>query len=183
MKEIFDGNNSSYCTDNAEFNRMFLDRQKQYFNDKLQREGVVKLTEVLEALGFDSKIVAQGLGKVWIAGMGDELVDFGLHAPDSEINQKFLEGRSNIAELEFNTVDIKKEEPCEYCREKTTGYQNSDICEVPINLFNGRSLGHMTLYINEKDRLSMDLYNSYDDPLITCDISIHYCPMCGRRIK
>ena len=84
---------------------------------------------------------------------------------------------------EDETINIEKEERCEYCREKLTGYQNSDLCDIPINLFNGRSLGRMTLYINEKDRLSMDLYNSYDDPLITSDIGIHYCPMCGRRIN
>lgn len=98
---------------------------------------------------------------------------------------KVLEGTGlkwEYGELKFNTLNIDKEK-CEYCREKSTGYQNGDLCDVPINLFNGRSLGRMTLYINEKDRLSMDLYNSYDDPLITCDIGIHYCPMCGRRLQ
>ena len=168
LKVIFDKSNPEWRKD-QELNMMFINSINVYYTDILKKSGFVSLGDVLRDLGFPSvqHTKEQRLAG-WVLG---KVVIFYVKQMDDSI------------EIDFDATNVyEKKEKCTYCREKLTGYQNSDFLDVPINLFNGRSLGRMTLYINEKDRLSMDLYNSYDDPLITSDIGIRYCPMCGRRI-
>lgn len=88
--------------DNAEYNRIFLQAQQNYFNQLLQARGHVFLNEVYAALGMEHTGAGAVVG--WIlGGEGDDFIDFGIF--DDKNNERvidFVNGRENAILLDFN---------------------------------------------------------------------------------
>lgn len=83
---------------NAEFNRMFIQCQQNYFNQKLLVQGYVFLNDVYDALGIERTKQGQIVG--WaIYGDGDSFIDFGLFEAH---NADFVNGHEPSIILDFN---------------------------------------------------------------------------------
>lgn len=91
---------------NPEYNRIFLQAQQNYANEKLQAQGHLFLNEVYDMLD----IPRTGAGAVvgWVFGKGgDDYVDFGIFDPDS--NERvidFVNGREGSILLDFNVDGV-----------------------------------------------------------------------------
>lgn len=96
---FFDSNNPNW-DENPAFNMMFLRAQENYLNDLLHTRGHVFLNEVYDALGFPH--TPQGAVLGWIAGGGDDCIDFGLYNKGEEVVRNFVNGTDNVSMLEFN---------------------------------------------------------------------------------
>lgn len=81
-------------TKNPELNLMFLKRQEDYLNDRLQRRGHLFLNEVYDALGFKRTVAGNNVG--WIYDekhpTGDNYVDLGLYNLDDMSTRRFVNG-------------------------------------------------------------------------------------------
>lgn len=88
-----------------ELNKIFLQSQQSYFNDKLQIEGHVFLNDVYKALGIAPTRAGQVVG--WMIGKGDNYVDFGIF--DNVANPQvrdFVNGREYSILLDFNVDGV-----------------------------------------------------------------------------
>lgn len=101
---VYDCGNTGWCKD-PEANRVFLQRQQNYANDKLRTEGHLFLNDVYKMLGFAKTAAGQQVG--WIYDEknpnGDNYVDFGIfdvvHKPE---NARFINGYERSIILDFN---------------------------------------------------------------------------------
>lgn len=88
---------------NNAFNKIFLNCQQNYANDRLNARGFVFLNELYHQLGFEHTRAGAVLG--WMLESDDPdfpvtgFVDLGLY---SEASKDFMEGRSNSITLTFN---------------------------------------------------------------------------------
>lgn len=96
---FFDESNRNW-NKNPAFSLMFLRSQQNYLNDILQTRGHVFLNEAYDALGFEHTPEGALLG--WIAGEGDDFIDFGLYDQNKEGVRRFVNGKDNVILLEFN---------------------------------------------------------------------------------
>ena len=89
---------------NAEYNRMFLHRQQDFFNDRLKAKGHVFLNEVYDALGIDRTEAGQIVGWVYdeVNPVGDNYIDFGMLNINSEAARRFANGIEPRILLDFN---------------------------------------------------------------------------------
>jgi hypothetical protein len=95
---IFDPSNPHY--DNyPEYNRIFLETQCRYWNQKLNARGFVFLNEVFVSLDFPQTEAGQILGWVRKGNRGDGYIDFGLYDAHA---QEFFVGRTPELVLDFN---------------------------------------------------------------------------------
>jgi len=94
-----------YCNDwnrNPELNRIFLQCQQTYANDKLRARGHLFLNEVYDALGIPRSREGQVVGWV-LDGNGDGFVDFGIFDDLSNPRVRdFVNGREYSILLDFN---------------------------------------------------------------------------------
>lgn len=91
-------------TDNPEANKLFLQKQQAFANEKLKRQGYLFLNDVLSMLGFAKTKTGFVVG--WIYDeknpIGDNFVDFGLFDINSEDKIRFINGDEKAVLLEFN---------------------------------------------------------------------------------
>lgn len=87
---------------NAQSNRVFLQCQQNYFNDRLHARGFVFLNEVYRALGIEETRAGQVMG--WSIGEGnDNFVSFGLFNRNDDWKVRdFVNGREKSILLDFN---------------------------------------------------------------------------------
>jgi hypothetical protein len=95
--KLFDQTNPNWFKD-PEANRVFLQLQQNYFNDKLVSRGHVFLNEVYDQLGFDHTKAGAVVG--WLYnGDHDNHIDFGIF---KEENSLFINGHERSIWLDFN---------------------------------------------------------------------------------
>lgn len=97
----FDERNPKFDGKHPEFNRIFLATQQHYANDLLKTKGYLFLNDVYKMLGLPETKAGQIVGWVYNteSPFGDNYVDFGIF---DERNKNFINGKSNIALLDFN---------------------------------------------------------------------------------
>lgn len=83
---------------NAEYNRIFLQANQNYFNDRLQAYGHVFLNEVYDRLELERSEAGQIVGWV-LNGDGDGYIDFGIFNPD---DTRFVNLQERSILLDFN---------------------------------------------------------------------------------
>jgi hypothetical protein len=90
---------SSNWTKNAELNKVFIQCQQNWANQRLQSRGHLFLNEVYDDLGLSRTQAGQIVGWTTVPGSGDGYVDFGLL---EERNVRFAEGWERSVLLDFN---------------------------------------------------------------------------------
>lgn len=105
LRPWFDETNE-YCKKDPEVNKMWLSGVQTHMNQLFQVKGHLFLNEVKDALNLPRTGDGQVLGWVLGAGTGDNFVDFGFLASDNPATQAFLNGETNIVQLEFNVDGI-----------------------------------------------------------------------------
>lgn len=94
---IFDEANENWRKD-ADYNRMFIELQQSYVNQRLHAYGHVFLNEVYDRLGFERTTAGQFVG--WVKdGDGDNFIDFGLYEATAD---DFRNGYERNIILDFN---------------------------------------------------------------------------------
>lgn len=93
---------SRHYEKNAELNRLYLQCQQNWMNEKLRAQGYLFLNDVYDALGFDATPAGQVVGWV-IKGDGDNYVDFGVW---EAANANFIEGWEPSVWLDFNVDGV-----------------------------------------------------------------------------
>jgi hypothetical protein len=102
--KCFDNGASDYWQKDAEFNRMFIECQQRWANEKLTAVGHLFLNEVYDRLGFPDTTAGAVVG--WLRdGDGDRIVDFGMFDAIN-VNPAFLNGQSPTTWLDFNVDGI-----------------------------------------------------------------------------
>lgn len=102
--KIFDEYNTHWHR-NADYNRMFLQTNQRYANDKLNAMGHIFLNEVYDMLGFPRTSAGAMVG--WIKDSdGDNFVDFGLVDLDDEQKRDFINGWERSIILDFNVDGV-----------------------------------------------------------------------------
>lgn len=101
--KIFDSGCTGWTKD-PELNLMFLRKQQDYFNDRLQAEGYVFLNDVYASLGFPKTKLGQIAGWVYDKNneIGDNFIDFGIYNVTREANRRFVNGLERSVLLDFN---------------------------------------------------------------------------------
>ena len=91
-------------TGNPVFDKMFLEAQERYMNDRLVARGVVFLNDVYRTLGFDETPEGQMYGWVYKPGTDDanNVVDFGMRDFTKESSKNFWLGQADGVVLDFN---------------------------------------------------------------------------------
>ena len=101
--KFFDNGNVNWTKD-PELNLMFLRRQQDYANEKLQAKGYLFLNEVYEMLGLDKTRAGNVVG--WIYDkknpVGDNEVDFGIYDLYDDAKRRFVNGWERSILLDFN---------------------------------------------------------------------------------
>lgn len=102
---IFDDYNPNWTKD-PEYNRIFLECQQNYANQKLQARGHLFLNEVYDWLGLERSQEGQVVG--WVYGCdkdsdGDGYVDFGIY---EAYNSGFVLGNERSLILDFNVDGV-----------------------------------------------------------------------------
>lgn len=91
-------------TKNADMNLMFLRRQQDWANERLQSRGYLFLNEVYESLGIPKTKAGQIVG--WVYDLknphGDNYVDFGIYNIHNEQARDFVNGYERSIWLDFN---------------------------------------------------------------------------------
>jgi hypothetical protein len=99
--KFFDASSANWKKD-VEMNRIFLQVQQTYFNQKLQAKGFVFLNEVYQALDIPETSAGQAVGW-YLGGEGDNYVDFGIFDPQSI---QFINGIEPVILLDFNVDGV-----------------------------------------------------------------------------
>lgn len=87
------------------YNQLFLRSQQNYANDKLTARGHLFLNEVYEMLGIPHSREGSVVG--WIAGNGDNYVDFGIFADrHSDAGTRWVLGHNDSVLLDFNVDGV-----------------------------------------------------------------------------
>lgn len=93
---------SAHWEKNPEFNRLFIQCQQNYANDKLRAQGHLFLNEVYDMLGLERSSAGAVVG--WVIGdKGDNYVDFGIFEAR---NEKFINGWERTPLLDFNVDGV-----------------------------------------------------------------------------
>lgn len=94
---------------NAEYNKTFLMKQQNYFNDRLRRKGHVFLNEVLDGLGIDRTAAGAVVGWIYDKdgnGEGDGYIDFGVFNVHRQASRRFANGLEKSVMLDFNVDGV-----------------------------------------------------------------------------
>lgn len=98
---IFDEYTPNWQKD-AEYNRMFVECQQSYANQKLQARGHIFLNEVYDMFGFDHTSEGAVVGWIRESENGDGFIDFGLY---EVANRDFGKSEKSIV-LDFNVDGV-----------------------------------------------------------------------------
>lgn len=102
--KFFDKSNTNWSPE-WEYNRIFLQCQQNYANQKLAARGYILLNEVYEALGIPHTRAGCVVG--WHIGKdGDNYVDFGIFDKNKEMARHFVNGNEGAILLDFNVNGI-----------------------------------------------------------------------------
>lgn len=86
----------------SELNRLFVQCQQNYANEKLRAQGHLFLNEVYDMLGLDRSAAGAVVG--WVIGdHGDNFVDFGMY---HATNAQFINGWERSILLDFNVDGV-----------------------------------------------------------------------------
>lgn len=100
---VYDDGCSGWTKD-PEHNKLFLQSQQRYANERLARRGVVSLNEVYDMLGIPRS--KEGMIAGWIydenAPVGEQQIDFGIFNTNIEKNRDFINGYERTIILDFN---------------------------------------------------------------------------------
>jgi uncharacterized protein DUF6353 len=99
---VFDESSSTSWKREHGYNQLFIQCQQNYANDLLRARGHVFLNEVLDSLGMERVPYGQLVG--WVAGKGDDFVDFGVFRGDTWNAQNFVNGDEKSIILDFNVA-------------------------------------------------------------------------------
>lgn len=111
--KFFDQNNSNWSPE-WEYNRIFLQCQQNYANQKLQARGYVLLNEVYESLGMPHTRAGCVVGWLLTKG-GDNFVDFGIFDRNKEMARHFVNGNEGAILLDFNVDGVVFDKIAEDC--------------------------------------------------------------------
>lgn len=100
---LFDESTSKNWQRQQSYNSMFLRSQQSYANDRLNGDGHVFLSEVLDSLGIDRTPASIVTG--WVKGNGDGYVDFGI-LKNAVAADEFINGEEKSIWLEFNVDGV-----------------------------------------------------------------------------
>lgn len=103
---FFDISSSSWNKE-PEYNRMFLQCQQNYANDKLHARGHVFLNEVYDMLGLERSKAGAVVG--WILskdGETDNYIDFGVFDGKTQASRDFVNGFEGAILLDFNVDGV-----------------------------------------------------------------------------
>lgn len=93
---------SPHWEKNAEFNRLYVQCQQNYANEKLRAQGHLFLNEVYDMLGIERSSAGSVVG--WVIGSnGDNYVDFGMY---DAYNAHFINGQERTILLDFNVDGV-----------------------------------------------------------------------------
>ena len=101
--KLFDEGNRFWLKD-PWYNQMFVRTQQNYANDLLRARGHVLLNDVYDMLGFDR--TKEGCVVGWVAGEGDDYIDFGVFEGDKISAMRFVMGDERSIFLDFNVDGI-----------------------------------------------------------------------------
>lgn len=96
---VFDEVTSRSWKPNADYNKMYIQCQQSFANEKLQAQGYVLLNDVFDLLGMERTSAGCVVG--WVKGHGDDFIDFGLHDSNGDIIA-FMDGLECSVLLDFN---------------------------------------------------------------------------------
>ena len=85
----------------AEMNQVFLKRQQDYANEKLEAKGYLFLNEVYDMLGIPKTKLGHVVGWVYDEN-NPKKIDFGVYNIHKEANRDFVNGREKSVWLDFN---------------------------------------------------------------------------------
>lgn len=91
----------------VEYNRLFLQCQQNYANDKLRARGHVFLNEVYDMLDIPRSKAGAVVG--WVItkdSEGDNYIDFGIFNSDDPLKRDFVNGREGAILLDFNVDGV-----------------------------------------------------------------------------
>lgn len=100
LARIFDQVSSDHYKSEPGYNRVFLQAQQNWANDKLRAQGHLFLNEVHDMLGLSRTPEGQQLGWFWDKE-NQPVVDFGLHESNPGI-AAFFNGHEQAVWLDFN---------------------------------------------------------------------------------
>lgn len=93
---------SPHWEKNSEFNRLYVQCQQNYANEKLRAQGHLFLNEVYDMLGIDRSQAGAVVG--WVIGdKGDNYIDFGMY---EAVNSRFINGWERSILLDFNVDGV-----------------------------------------------------------------------------
>jgi hypothetical protein len=87
-----------------EYNLVFLKCQQNYANDLLHARGHIFLNEVYDLIGVPRSQAGAVVG--WVAGEGDDFVDFGIFDHESMAKRDFVNGYERSILLDFNVSGV-----------------------------------------------------------------------------
>lgn len=90
-----------------EYNKMFLQTQQNYANDRLRTRGHLFLNEVYDGLGIPRTRAGAHVG--WVlekGGKGDNYVDFGFMDGSKQMAREFVNGHEASVLLDFNVDGV-----------------------------------------------------------------------------
>lgn len=103
--KFFDVGNPNWEKD-SEYNRIFLQAEQQYANDKLRADGYLFLNDVYDRLGIPRTKAGQIVGWVYDPEnpkhRGDNYIDFGMFDVSKEKARDFVNGYERTILLDFN---------------------------------------------------------------------------------
>lgn len=99
---LFADHNLNWKKD-VDHNRIFIDCQERYANQKLASKGHLFLNEVYDSLGLDRTQAGSVVGWIYNSKNGDNYVDFCMF---QEANADFIEGKELNIWLDFNVDGI-----------------------------------------------------------------------------
>lgn len=86
---------------NADLNQMFIERNRQYANKLLKRDGYVMLNDVYDLLGCDKSVDGYSVGWVYDPE-NPEKIDFGIYTVNRQRSENFIDGYERSVILSFN---------------------------------------------------------------------------------
>lgn len=105
---LFDETNPNWQKNDPELNRIFLEAQQRYANERLRRKGHILLNDVYEALGFPRTPAGCVVGWAWNSERGDNYVDFGFGTWPAAVD--YIEAREFGVMLDFNVDGLMYKE-------------------------------------------------------------------------
>lgn len=99
---------SSQWIDDPMYNFQYLKVAEQNFNNKLQAQGYVLLSDVYDTLGFELEGHSNAAMVGWILGDGDNYIDFGIYSPNHSLSMRSENNTSMAVASGMQKPEISK---------------------------------------------------------------------------